>query len=78
MNGFKENTAFSIQAILFWMGHYMSISNPVLFFIAIPLLTISTTLIMKKYKMIFEPIMVHTLVNVYASVIVIILQQSFS
>ena len=78
MNGYKENTAFSFQAILFWIGHYMAISNPVLFFVAIPLLTLSTTLIMKKYKMIFLPIMTHTLVNVFTSIVVIVLQQSFA
>jgi membrane protease YdiL (CAAX protease family) len=78
MSGYKENAAFVFQAILFWIGHYMVISNPVTFFISIPLLTLSTTLIMKKYKIVFLPIIVHTFVNIFTSIFVVVLQQYFA
>ena len=77
MNGYKENVALSFQSILFWIGHYMIISNPVSFFIAIPLLSLSTTLLMKKYKMVFLPIVTHTFVNVFTSIFVVVLRQYF-
>ncbi|MCI0610598.1 MAG: CPBP family intramembrane metalloprotease [Anaerolineae bacterium] len=73
MNGYKENTALIIQAILFWGAHYMRITvNPVLFFVAIPILTLSTTLIIKKYKMLYLSIIIHTLANVFGPVLVAI------
>jgi hypothetical protein len=79
MNGFKEDTAFFVQAILFWGIHYMNIATiPITFFISLPLLTLSTTLIMRKYKTIFLPIMTHTLVNVFAYSLTYALQRYFS
>lgn len=79
MNGYKEDTAFFVQAILYWGVHYITISYvPVWFFIGIPLLTLSTTLIMRKYKMIFLPIMVHTSVNVFINIFIFGLQRYFS
>jgi hypothetical protein len=66
MNGYQEDRALMIQGILFWGGHYLRIvSNPALFFIAIPVLAVSTSLITKKYKMLYLPIVVHTLANVF-------------
>jgi len=70
MNGYKENTALFIQAILFWGIHYMDIANPVLFFGIVPLFTLSATLITKKYKMLFMSIVMHTLLNVFARVFI--------
>jgi hypothetical protein len=79
MNGYKEDTAFFVQAILFWVMHYMYIASiPITFFISIPLLTLSTTLIMRKYKIIFLPIMTHTLANVFAYILTFALQRYFS
>jgi len=73
MNGYKENTALFVQAILFWGAHYTRITiNPVLFFVAIPILTLSTTLITKKYKMLYPSIIIHTLANVLGPVLVAI------
>jgi hypothetical protein len=69
MIGFKENTALFIQAILFLGTHYMEVGDPVLFFVIIPLLTLSVTLVMKKYKMLFLPIMVHTTNNVLGTIL---------
>ena len=64
MKGYKEDIAFVIQGILFWIIHYSNSSNTVLFFIALPILTLSTTLIVRKYKMLYLSIMIHTLVNI--------------
>ncbi len=72
MNGLKENTALFIQAILFWGIHYMKISDPILFFGVIPLLTLSITLIIKKYKMLYLSIIMHTLNNVFGGILVAI------
>ncbi len=75
MNGYREDRALIIQGILFWGTHYMKIStNPVLFFVAVPMLTLSTSLITQKYKMLYLSIIVHTLVNVLGPVLVIVLQ----
>lgn len=73
LNGYKENTALFIQAILFWGIHYMDIANPVLFFIIVPLFTLSVTLIIKKYKMLYLSIIMHLLMNVFLRVFVAML-----
>ncbi len=79
VNGYKEDFAFLVQAVLFWGIHYMFVTtNPIWFFTGIPLLTLSTTLIMKKYKTIFLPILVHTTVNVFIYIFVFLLQPYFS
>lgn len=73
-NGYKEDSAYVIQAILFWLGHYFVITSyPLMFFVAIPILSISTTLIIKKYKTVSLSILVHTVVNVFSTLIVIII-----
>jgi len=68
--GFKEKVAFIIQAIVFWLLHLNKIDNPFIFFISIPLFTISTTAIVWRYKTIALAILIHTLVNVAVPVIV--------
>jgi membrane protease YdiL (CAAX protease family) len=73
LSGFGENKALLVQAILFWGIHYMSVSNPLLFFLFVPLYTISITLIVKRYKLLYMSILMHTLVNVFARVLVAIL-----
>jgi len=79
MNGYKENTALFIQAILFWGIHYMDIiANPALFFIIVPLFTLSATLIIKKYKMLYLSIIMHTLFNVCTSILVTVLHRYLS
>jgi hypothetical protein len=70
MNGYKENIALFIQAVLFWGGHYISISNPIVFFVFTPLFTLSVTLLIKKYKLLYQPIMVHTMNNVFAGILI--------
>ena len=77
MNGYQEDRALIIQSLLFWGVHYMKISaNPALFFIAVPILTLSTSLITKEYKMLYLSVMVHTIANVLGPVLVVILQHS--
>jgi membrane protease YdiL (CAAX protease family) len=73
MNGYEEDRALIIQAILFWGSHYLKISSISLFFVAVPLLTLSLTLIIKKYKMLYMSVMVHTFANVLGPVLVVIL-----
>ena len=71
MNGYKEDKAFIIQAILFWSIHLGTIiTNPTLFFIIIPLGTLFMTLIIKKYKMLYLSIIMHTFINVFTTVLV--------
>jgi membrane protease YdiL (CAAX protease family) len=70
MNGYKENTALFIQGILFWGIHYMKFNDPILFFVLLPLFTLSVSLIIKKYKMLYLSIMMHTFNNVFGAVIV--------
>jgi hypothetical protein len=65
MNGCRENAALFVQAILFWGMHYMKFTDPILFFCVIPLLTLSLTLIIKKYKMLYLSIMLHTSNNIF-------------
>lgn len=73
-NGYEENKALVIQALLFWGVHYLKIiTNPSLFFIAIPALTLTTTLIIRKYKMLYLSIMIHTFANVLGPVLMAIL-----
>lgn len=75
MNGVKENTALWIQAIFFCLNHYFDIiQNPLLFiFGVVPIVAISTTLIIKKYKMLYQSIMIHTLMNVFVPILILIL-----
>lgn len=73
MSGCKENTAFFVQAVLFWGFHYMDIANPVLFFVIVPIFTLSVTLIIKKYKMLYLSIIIHLFVNVFLGVLVSVL-----
>ena len=71
--GVKEDYALIVQGVLFWLTHYMRLSNPLTFFIFTPLLTISVSLIMKRYKVIYLPILVHTLVNVFGPTMAVVL-----
>ena len=74
MNGIKENRALFIQAIFFWGTHYyVDFANPILLFVVIPIFTLSQTLIIKKYKMLYLSIMTHTFVNVFEEILVAIL-----
>lgn len=73
MNGYKKDTAFLFQAFLFWGGHYIKITNPALFFVVIPILTLSATLIIRKYNMLYLSIIMHTLNNVFGAILVALL-----
>jgi hypothetical protein len=70
MNGYQEDRALLIQGILFWGVHYQKISaSPAVFFVAVPILTLSTSLIIKKYKMLYLSVIVHTLVNILGPIL---------
>jgi membrane protease YdiL (CAAX protease family) len=68
--GFKEKTAFIVQAFLFWVMHYSRFSNSITFFISIPILTISTSLVVKHYKQVFPSIVIHTFINTLVPLII--------
>jgi len=67
--GLKEKNAFIIQAVVFWLMHFRNINTPITFFISIPLLTISMTMIVWRYKKVSAAILIHTLANVANSLI---------
>jgi membrane protease YdiL (CAAX protease family) len=69
MNGYKENTALFVQAVLFWGMHYTDINNPILFFVIVPIVTLFMTLIVKKYKMLYLSIMMHTFLNIFTTLL---------
>jgi membrane protease YdiL (CAAX protease family) len=71
MNGYKENKAFFIQAILFWSVHYLDMyTKPMVFFTILPLSILFLTLIIKKYKMLHFSMMMHTFINVFVTLLV--------
>jgi hypothetical protein len=70
MNGLSEKAAFFIQGVLFWGIHYMKIGDPLLFFLIIPLYTLSATLIIKKFRIISLSILMHILNNTFAGILV--------
>jgi hypothetical protein len=74
MKGINENKALLFQGILFWGMHYAKSSDLVLFLGVLPIITLSTTLIIKKYKMLYLPIMVHTFNNVFSPILVALIK----
>jgi hypothetical protein len=70
MKGVNENTALLLQGILFWGMHYAKSSDRILFLGVIPIITLSTTLLIKQYRMLHLSIMVHTLNNVFSGILV--------
>lgn len=75
MNGWGEDKALFAQGLLFWGSHYLDIGDPIFFFVMIPLITISITLIIRKYKMLYMSIMVHLIINIFLSIFVTILSK---
>jgi membrane protease YdiL (CAAX protease family) len=74
MNGWNENRALIFQAVLFCLSHFAAdFNDPVLFLGIIPLLTLFETLIIKRYKMLYLTIMIHTINNVFGGILVAIL-----
>ena len=77
MNGYKEDKAFVVQAVLFWAMHFGNIINsPTLFFVIIPLTTFLLTLVIKKYKMLYMSIMMHTFINVFVTALVTLINRN--
>lgn len=68
--GLQSQAASVGQAILFWMLHYTRIGSPITFFISIPLLTLATSFVAKRYKQIFPSIIVHVTVNTLTPLII--------
>ena len=63
MNGVKKDTALIIQGLLFWGMHFMDINTPGLFFVFLPIMTMSITLLFRKYNALYLTIIVHLMVN---------------
>lgn len=76
INNFKESSALILQGALFIGVHYMKINDPILFFILLPLFTLTVTLIIKKYKMLYLSIMVHTVNNVFGALLIALVRHS--
>jgi hypothetical protein len=74
MKGVNENKALLFQGLLFWGMHYAKSSDLVLFLGVIPIITLSTTLVIKKYKMLYLSIMVHTVNNVFSPILVALIR----
>ncbi len=72
-NGVKENRALFIQAMLFWGMHYLDIGNLMSFFVVIPLGTLFMTLVIKKYKLLYLSIMMHTFLNVFVALLTMLI-----
>ncbi len=69
--GWREQSAFIVQALLFWLVHYpyLILGNPITFFLSIPILTFSTSYIVKRHKQVFPSILIHTIVNVFVPIL---------
>ena len=77
MNGWKEDNALLFQALLFWGSHYVAeVADPIMFFVILPLLTLLQTWVIKKYKMLYLPIMIHVISDVFGDVLFAILYHS--
>jgi membrane protease YdiL (CAAX protease family) len=68
--GVKEKTAFTIQALLYWLVHYNRSDNLISFYISIPILAWSTSFIVKRHKQLTASIIVHTTVNVFMGLLI--------
>ena len=58
-----------IQGVLTWLLHFWQITNPITFFLTIPIQTIILTLLVKYSKQIFPSILSHTLVNLFVPIV---------
>lgn len=62
--GFREDTAFWGQAIVFWLFHaWKIVGTPISFFITIPMTTLAVSFLVYKSKQVFPSIVLHTLLN---------------
>ncbi|MCE9646581.1 MAG: CPBP family intramembrane metalloprotease [Chloroflexi bacterium] len=76
--GSREDKAFIVQALLFWVIHVGYVATkPVLFFVIVPLSTLFLTLIVRKYRMLYLSIMMHTLINVFTTILVAVINSYF-
>jgi membrane protease YdiL (CAAX protease family) len=60
-----KGKALILQAVLFWLSHIFEATNPVYFFVLIPLGTLFLTFMINKYKMIWPSIVLHVFLNVF-------------
>lgn len=76
--GWKQERALLVQAGLFFGSHYLLIAtDPVLFFVLIPVYTVVASITLRKYHMLYVPIMVHTANNVLGGILSTMLSSFF-
>lgn len=61
--GWREKKIFWTQGLLFWLLHFLRIGMPFSFFIAIPLLTLLSSELVKRTKQLFPSILAHIVIN---------------
>ena len=66
----KENKIFWTQGILFWIVHLHQITNPVTFFITVPISTIVFSLLARYSKQVLPSIIAHTVINTVGVILV--------
>jgi membrane protease YdiL (CAAX protease family) len=59
-----------IQGLLTWLFHFWQITNPITFFITIPIQTIVLTVLVKNSRQIFPSIVSHTLTNLLLPIVI--------
>jgi len=70
--GWTENRIFWTQAVLFWIIHFTRIASPITFFISIPIVTITCSLLARYSKQVFPSIVAHTLINITIPILVML------
>jgi membrane protease YdiL (CAAX protease family) len=63
--GLQEKNAFLIQGLLYWVMHYTRFSDPITFFITLPVLAWSTSFIVYRYKQLTPALIIHMAVNIF-------------
>ena len=62
-NGIKRDNALIIQGLLFWGVHFKPNNTLGMFIVIIPIITISITLLFRKYNALYLTIILHLVVN---------------
>jgi membrane protease YdiL (CAAX protease family) len=70
LKSFGKNKAILLQAALFWLSHIFETSNPVYFYLLLPLGTIFLTFLINRYKMLWTSIVAHVFLNIFFATLV--------
>lgn len=66
----NENRIFWVQGCLFFFSHGLRLSEPITFFIALPIVTVIFSLLVRYSKQLFPSIVSHTLLDTFISTFV--------